>query len=47
MLPSMFPPGPPDPWIDKLADQVEIARLLSMGVFTENVVTLVAWLKVL
>ena len=34
--PIDVPPGPPDPWIDKLADQVEIARLLSMGVLQKR-----------
>ena len=29
-------PGPPEQWIDKLADQVEISRLLSMGVLQKR-----------
>ena len=29
-------PGPPEQWIDKLADEVEISRLLSMGVLQKR-----------
>eukprot|EP00435_Cladocopium_sp_Y103_P003562 s395_g1.t1 len=34
--PIDVPPGPPDPWIGQLADQVEIARLLDMGVLQKR-----------
>ena len=30
-------PGPPEQWIDKMADQVEISRLLDMGAFYKSV----------
>ena len=29
-------PGPPEQWIDKMADQVEISRLLDMGVLQKR-----------
>ena len=34
--PIDVPPGPPDPWIDKLADQVEISRLLGIGLLQKR-----------
>jgi len=34
--PIDVPPGPPGPWIDKLADQVEISRLLGMGLLQKR-----------
>ena len=41
-----FPPGPPDPWIDKLAIRLRFHVCL-VWECCKSVVTLMAWLKVL
>ena len=34
--PTDRPPDPPEQWVDKLADEAEISRLLGMGVLQKR-----------
>ena len=34
--PTDRPPDPPEQWVDKFADEVEISRLLGMGVLQKR-----------